>query len=77
VVQSITNSGRHSITARLDAAPEYAYDWSADSRYLVYQSGSTDTADLYLTDVCGSQIEQLTDDPGYDSSPAWRPALAQ
>jgi serine/threonine-protein kinase len=75
MVQSPASGARLSVSARLGAAPEYGYDWSPDSRHLVFETGEAGSADLYVADLCGVFLERLTDDPAQDSSPAWRPVL--
>jgi serine/threonine-protein kinase len=75
MVQQFNGSGRHSVSAAIESAPEYTYDWSPDGGFLILQSGDEDSADLYMTDQCGIWIEPLTDNPAHESNPAWRPAL--
>jgi Tol biopolymer transport system component len=57
-------------------------NWSPDGGYIVYVSGDGfDPADLYVmptecpeeNGLCGMAARQLTDQPGYDWSPAWSP----
>ena len=49
------------------------FSWSPDGNHLVFGSNSGGNFDLYLTNTAGSEIIQLTDDPGDDFSPEWQP----
>ena len=50
--------------------------WSPDGRFLVYQGREEDQRDLYVTNIDGSEVRRLTDDPrvewvcGWESEPS-------
>jgi serine/threonine protein kinase len=55
-------------------APNADPDWSPDGQWIVFESWR-DAAnhDIYIVATNGSSVTRLTDDPGLDYQPAWRP----
>ena len=47
--------------------------WSPDSRYLAFTHRRSGVSSVYMTDVHGRWLKQLTDEKGDDSSPNWSP----
>lgn len=59
----------------LDLGPVAKAKISPDGRWLVVESWPDgNNHDIYLMDTSGDNRLRLTTDPGYDSSPVWRPA---
>ena len=47
--------------------------WSPDGRRIAYSSERDGNREIYVMDADGSNPVNLTDHPGYDSSPSWSP----
>ena len=63
---------------REDLGPVAEADISPDGQWIVFESwpdGSNH--DIYIMDIDGGNLLRLTTDPGFDSSPTWRPKQAQ
>ncbi len=48
-------------------------DWSPVSDEIVYHSSKNGSWDLYIVNADGSELRQLTDDPGLEGLPVWSP----
>ncbi len=62
----------------VDASKDYACwapAWSPDGDCLAYVSDQTGDPELFLYDVESGERRQLTDHPGPDLAPAWRPEV--
>lgn len=62
----------------VDASPQYRSwhpAWAPDSEWLVYVSDATGDPELYLSRSNGEERRQLTQHPGIDDAPAWRPEV--
>ncbi|HYK88365.1 MAG TPA: protein kinase [Acidobacteriota bacterium] len=46
---------------------------SPDGTMIAYTSNASGNRDIWLTDLRGTRVKRLTDDPADDSSPAWFP----
>jgi len=46
---------------------------SPDGSHVVYASNTTGNADIWVQNVDGTDLRQLTDDPAADAWPAWSP----
>ncbi len=59
------------ITANIeyDCYPSF----SPDGTQIVYMSERDGNRDLYIMNIDGEEVRQLTDDPAYDYEPAWSP----
>jgi serine/threonine protein kinase/Tol biopolymer transport system component len=55
-------------------APNADPDWSPDGQWIVFESWR-DAAnhDIYIMSTNGASVTRLTEDPGLDYQPAWRP----
>jgi Tol biopolymer transport system component len=61
-------------TGRDISFPVASVSVSPDGNWIVFESwpdGSNH--DIYRMDISGNNLGQLTSDPGYDFTPAWRP----
>lgn len=59
--------------AQSDTAANWAPSWSPDGRWLVHVSNRNGSPDLFVTGVTGKDSRALTDGPGEELAPAWRP----
>lgn len=57
-----------------DNANAWDPDWSPDGDWIVYVSDETGDANLFATQSGGGKTVQLTDAPGLQLAPAWRPS---
>jgi Tol biopolymer transport system component len=48
--------------------------WSPDGRWLAFVSNRTGDPEIFVGDAEGGTAVQMTDHPGHDYAPAWRPA---
>ncbi|MEN6544932.1 MAG: hypothetical protein ABFE07_02730 [Armatimonadia bacterium] len=62
-----------SLLTKLDAASCGQPQWSSDGRRLVFAAGPERNAHIYMLDVGTRECRQLTDGPGNDWGPRWRP----
>lgn len=51
----------------------WAPTWSPDGAYIAFVSDRTGDAEIYVTDLTGEHCRRLTEHPGPDLAPAWRP----
>ena len=60
-----------------DSAPFYVNNlsplWSPDGNYIVFSSNRDGDYDLYIIRTDGTDLTQLTNEPGDEASPAWSP----
>ena len=54
----------------------WAPTWSPDGKWIGFVSDRTGDPELYIADVQGKQERRLTERPGPDYAPAWRPPVA-
>ena len=47
--------------------------WSPDGSNIVFMSNFDGNWEIYVMNAEGLGIRNVTNDPGYDSYPAWRP----
>lgn len=47
--------------------------WGPDDQWIAFSSNRTGNYEIYITDVQGDTLIQVTDDPGMDQYPAWNP----
>jgi TolB protein len=47
--------------------------WSPDGRFIAFTRHSKDRSDIFIVDVDGDNLRQLTHSAGQDSYPAWSP----
>jgi Tol biopolymer transport system component len=47
--------------------------WSPDGRRIAFATDHDGNSEVYVMDADGSNLVRLTNDPGRDSDPAWRP----
>src|SRR5262245_38374098 len=47
--------------------------WSPDGRAIAYYSNETGNFEVYVLDLASHRTRRITDDKGYDGSPAWLP----
>jgi TolB protein len=71
-VMSALGADRRSIVA--SAASEERPRWSPDGELLTYYSDAGGSWDVYTVTVATGETRSLTDTPGFDGQPAWRPA---
>lgn len=48
--------------------------WAPDGRHLVFSSNRGGTSHIYMVNIDGTGLEQLTTDGSYHSSPSWSPS---
>ena len=54
----------------------YGVAWSPDGSTIAFTDapgGEDDDADIFLIDLATRDVKRLTDDPGWDHMPVWRP----
>ena len=54
-------------------ADNWSPSWSPDGKWLAFVSDRTGDPEIFITDVHGKNVVQLTNHPGPDYAPAWRP----
>jgi len=54
---------------RSDEAPV----WSPDSRMLAFTSGRRGRMEIFIVDLNGENLRQITQGPGNNTNPAWGP----
>ena len=65
-------SGAVNLTPNTPGSDGFA-DFSSDGRFIVFRSGRTGNFDVYLMNSDGSNVRNLTNNPAYDSFPAFSP----
>jgi len=67
---------RENMTAvRVDAPPPIVdVDFSPDGTLFVYEGSAESNRDIYLMSARGGNVTRLTNDPGNDFDPVWRPS---
>lgn len=58
-------------------ASEWVPDWSLDGRKIVFSSDRDGDSEVYVMNVDGSGLAQLTKNSGYDGRPKWSPDGSQ
>jgi len=48
-------------------------DWSPDGSQIVFESNRNGDFEIYVMDANGGNPQQLTDQPGRDLMPVWKP----
>ena len=69
---SSDGSGAVNLTPNTPGSDGFA-DFSGDGRSIVFRSGRTGNFDIYLMNSDGSNVRNLTNNPAYDSFPAFSP----
>lgn len=62
--------------AAVAASPEYdawSPAWSPDGKWIAHVSNRTGDPEIYLSDPAGKDLIRVTDHPGPDYAPVWRP----
>jgi Tol biopolymer transport system component len=47
--------------------------WSPDGKWIAFVSNRTGDPEIFVADVAGKSMRQVTNHPGPDEAPAWRP----
>jgi len=47
--------------------------WSPDDQWLAFVSNRTGNPEIFVSDPTGDHLQQVTQNPGLDYAPAWRP----
>ena len=55
------------------AVDNWAPTWSPDGLWIAFVSNRTGDSEIFASDVAGKNVRQVTDHPGLDCAPAWRP----
>jgi Tol biopolymer transport system component len=71
-VVSLEN-GEVSSIAQTSGSDNWAPSWSPDGNWIVFVSNRTGNPEVLVTDEKGQQVRQVTNHPGPDLSPTWRP----
>ena len=73
--------GSHVVRLTEDPASDTQPDWSPDGSLIAFSSDRGGTRDIYILDVKasikdpgGADVRRVTDQPGDDVGPAWKPA---
>lgn len=66
-------SGRVSPVAVDSAFDNWSPTWSPDGKWIAFVSNRTGNCEIFVANPEGSQVKQLTNDPGMDLAPAWGP----
>jgi Tol biopolymer transport system component len=70
-VMSALGEDRQSVVA--GAASDERPRWASDGELLTYYSDAGGSWDVYTVMVATGETRSLTDNPGFDGQPAWRP----
>jgi Tol biopolymer transport system component len=52
-------------------------EWSPDGNHIAYISWLDSDFEIYITDVDGNNITNLTDNEGWDTNPNWSPCQSK
>jgi eukaryotic-like serine/threonine-protein kinase len=56
-----------------DTDVDYAPCWSPDTKWILFTSNRDDNTEIYIMDIAGSNVTNLTNLPSNDKEPAWQP----
>jgi TolB protein len=71
----------HAGTARVSPvatdtiSDNWSPSWSPDGKWIVFVSNRTGNPDIFVASPTGDDVKRITDSPGSDLAPAWRPEV--
>jgi Tol biopolymer transport system component len=71
----------HAATARVSpvatnaVSDNWSPSWSPDGKWIAFVSNRTGNSEIFITDPAGEEVKQITNHPGLDLAPAWRPEV--
>jgi TolB protein len=72
-ISNADGSNRRPITATGTGYEDLHPRWSPDASRIVFESNRTGNRDIWIMNADGSNLQQITDDPGADGWPAFSP----
>ncbi len=73
VYRIFADTARVSTIASSPDYDDWAPTWSPDGKWIAYVSNRTGDPEIYVSDPTGERAIRLTEHPGLDYAPAWRP----
>lgn len=73
IYRSFADTGRVVPVAVTEGSDNWSPSWSPDGKEIAFVSNRTGDREIFVTSLDGEDARQLTNRPGPDFSPAWRP----